>query len=247
MLACRCLPPHRAPIGARALPQGESGECVCSAHPDVPLRFRDAFQHPGLMLFPSKHRGGWRAEKRKPMVSATVLRIAAGASRRAPIRSILPTPGPAFRMPGFPSRSATPRQGLLMVPGGAPVPPECLVAQGPQAPHPVPPHERLMRTPLSGRGGLSVGQVWEAGIKIGLQPAGKICSMSTSALCPSVEQNSRSSESRRRRQTSRPMFIWISANCFSRVHRPYRDRRLTPGLRCSLQPPELRRFADTGP
>ena len=204
--------PHRAPIGARALPQGESGECVCSAHPDVQLRFRDAFQHPGLMLFPSKHEGDG-APKSANLWCPRPFCGSRRAPLGAPIRGVLPTPGPAFRMPGFPSRSASSWQGLLMVPGGAPVPPECLVAQGPQAPHLIPPHERLMRTPLSGRGGLSVGQVWEAGIKIGLQPAGKICSMSTSGV-PIRAQNSRSSESRRRRQTSRPMFIWISANCF---------------------------------
>jgi len=62
--------------------------------------------------------------------------------------------------------SASSWQGLLVVPGGAPAPPGCLVERqpDPQAPHLVPPHERLMMRPSSGRGGRSVGEVWMAGI-----------------------------------------------------------------------------------
>jgi hypothetical protein len=45
-----------------------------------------------------------------------------------------------------------------------------------------------------------------------LQPARKTCSMSASGV-PILARNSRLSDSRSRRLTSRPMFIWISANC----------------------------------
>jgi hypothetical protein len=41
----------------------------------------------------------------------------------------------------------------------------------------------------------------------------KTCSMFASGM-PMLARNSRLSASRSRRQTSRPMFIWISANCF---------------------------------
>ena len=55
------------------------------------------------------------------------LRITAGASRRAicGVSSNGSATGLAFRKPGFPSRSASSWQGLLVVPGGAPLPPEC--------------------------------------------------------------------------------------------------------------------------
>ena len=52
-----------------------------------------------------------------------------------------------------PVASASSWQGLLVVPGGAPMPPGCLTCvPSPRAPHPVPPHERLMMRPSSGRG-----------------------------------------------------------------------------------------------
>ena len=79
----------------------------------------------------ASHARGWRAEKRKPMARA--LRHA-GASRRAmsgdcgtgprfPVResrSSRPKAGSAT-----PKSSASSWQGLLVVPGGAPMPPEC--------------------------------------------------------------------------------------------------------------------------
>jgi hypothetical protein len=45
-----------------------------------------------------------------------------------------------------------------------------------------------------------------------LQSARKLCSMSATGV-PILALNSRLSDSRSRRLTSRPMFIWISANC----------------------------------
>jgi hypothetical protein len=87
--------------------------------------------------------GGWRAEKRK-ILMARALRHA-DASRRAN-RDVCGN-GPRFSSRvGNDFRldtSASSWQGLLVVPGGAPMPPECLVAQGPQAPHLVP----LIATP----------------------------------------------------------------------------------------------------
>jgi hypothetical protein len=76
---------------------------------------------------PARHEG-WRAEKRKPMVSAI------GGSRRAPLgapdaASLLLRRAALFGFPGSrsnrPPSSASSWQGLIMVPGGAPPPPEC--------------------------------------------------------------------------------------------------------------------------
>ena len=51
--------------------------------------------------------------------------------------------------------SASSSQGLVVAPGGAPAPPECVVCEtSPRAPHPVPPSRRLMTAPLGGRDGV---------------------------------------------------------------------------------------------
>jgi hypothetical protein len=63
---------------ARALPQGASGSLLCAPEQDMRLRRRDALQRPGLINSPLNE-GGWRAEKRKPMVSAL------SEERRAPL------------------------------------------------------------------------------------------------------------------------------------------------------------------
>jgi len=89
--------------------------------------------------------GGWRAEKRK-ILMARALRHA-GAFRRANHGGC--GTGPCFRpvrraanAPTDPSASSW--QGLLVVPEGAPLPPECLVATDTQAPHLRP----ALKTPL---------------------------------------------------------------------------------------------------
>ena len=113
-------PPELEPLGIEA---AAILHCpVRRFHQTCRPPFRDAFQHPGRMT------GGWRAEKRKP-VAPHPLPDAAGASRRASlgVSSNGSAPGLAFRMPGFPSRSASSWQGLIVVPGGAPMPPECFM------------------------------------------------------------------------------------------------------------------------
>jgi hypothetical protein len=65
--------------------------------------------------------------RRKAQTCGVRVRLpdAAGASRRANHGVLTTAAGLAFRKPGFPSRSASSWQGLLVVPGGAPLPPEC--------------------------------------------------------------------------------------------------------------------------
>jgi hypothetical protein len=69
---------------------------------------------------------GWRAERRKPMVSALPCGNTAGASRRANLGVFT---GPAFRRRHrleWPAGvSASSWRGLLVAPEGAPMPPEC--------------------------------------------------------------------------------------------------------------------------
>src|SRR5665648_305525 len=90
---------------------------------------------------------------------------AAGASRRAN-RGVSGV-GPRFN-PGLSVRDLTASswRGLLVVPGGAPMPPECLVAKRPAGAAPRPaittPRENA---PSSGRGGDMIRQVLGAGIK----------------------------------------------------------------------------------
>ena len=170
-----------APGGVRASPHPS----VARATPDLPARGRygvccsAATRHAGS--FPrcitrpdfddlAPRNEGWRAEKRKPMVSRPG--EAARAPLGAPIADVYGI-GPRFpvraraqvgRRPVAqkPKSSASSWQRLLSGPGGSSgplpegilgqggncdamgrraVPPECLVAQGPQAPHPVPPHD----------------------------------------------------------------------------------------------------------
>jgi hypothetical protein len=103
----------------------------------MPSPYRDAFKSPGFAKFPS-NRGGWRAEKRKSYGSCLAAR---GASRRAS-RGRFVGAGPRF--PVRTSRSSRPEAGgatskssasswqeLIVVPGGAPAPPECLVERQP--------------------------------------------------------------------------------------------------------------------
>ena len=109
--------------------------------------------------------GGWRAEKRK---SLWLVPCGTRAPRGAPITAFSGT-GPCFRpvrrashAPTEPSASSW--QGLLVVPEGAPLPPECLVATRPAGAAPRPASRRLMIAPLSGRGGCSISEVWRRGL-----------------------------------------------------------------------------------
>ena len=72
-----------------------------------------------------------------------------------------------LRLPAMAGRSASSWQGLLVVPGGAPMPPECLVATRPAGAAPRPASRRLMIAPLSGRGGCIVSEIPRAGIMWG--------------------------------------------------------------------------------
>jgi hypothetical protein len=71
--------------------------------------------------------------------------------------------------------SASSWQGLIVVPGGAPAPPECRNATpARRAPHPVPPHDASRLTPLSGRGECRISAVQRDG--------GKWCTVHTSPI-----------------------------------------------------------------
>jgi hypothetical protein len=109
----------------------------------------------------------------------SVLQIAAGASRRASCgrfqhRAPLSSKRPDRTPP--PVASASSWQGLLVVPGGAPMPPGCRSCEDQPAGHRTSsrfttPHD----APLNGRGGCSVMELWRAGItsiKIQSSPPG---------------------------------------------------------------------------
>ena len=107
-------------------------------------------------------------------------RDTAGASRRANMRSSSASVsankstcgvsgiGPRFslrpdRLP--PQTSASSWQGLIVVPGGAPMPPECPLARRPAGAAPRPANAYASRKrPSEGRGGSIVSEVWRAGI-----------------------------------------------------------------------------------
>jgi hypothetical protein len=86
--------------------------------------------------------GGWRAERRKPMVSA-ILADHGGRLAARQLQRLFGT-GPRFPVPAMAGRSSSSWQGLVVVPGGAPLPPECLVATRPAGAAPRP----AIKTPL---------------------------------------------------------------------------------------------------
>jgi hypothetical protein len=71
--------------------------------------------------------------------------------------------------------SASSWQGLLLVPGGAPAPPGCLICvTRPAGAHLIPQHERLMNAPFDGRGEGDDNGGWMRGDKfgrLGIRPA----------------------------------------------------------------------------
>jgi hypothetical protein len=80
----------------------------------------------------------------------------------------LPTAGPAFRCRRVGAGlSASSWQGLLLVPGGAPMPPECRVATLPAGAAPRPASWRPMSAPFIGRGGAMIRKDSDAGISRG--------------------------------------------------------------------------------
>jgi hypothetical protein len=110
---------------------------------------RDAGKRPGFADLTRRiRRGGWRAEKRKSMCGAHPWQDARRLSARhgdvyATSRAAL---SPEIRCP---RSSASSWQGPLVVPGGAPAPPECrLCVSRPAGAAPRPASRRLMRTPL---------------------------------------------------------------------------------------------------
>jgi hypothetical protein len=87
------------------------------------LRCRDAGKRPGFIQL-SLIKRGWRAEKRKSYGSCLAGRgrLSARQSRRLFDRAALS--GFAGGRSNAPPSSASSWQGLLVVPGGAPAPPE---------------------------------------------------------------------------------------------------------------------------
>jgi hypothetical protein len=110
--------------------------------------------------------GRWRAKKRKTYGVRIRCR-----TRRAPLgapQAAISSTGPRFPLPAMAGQSASSWQGLIVVPGGAPMPPECgCCVIRPRAPRPVPLLQRLAKAPFVGRGGASVSEVRSAGIKRG--------------------------------------------------------------------------------
>jgi hypothetical protein len=122
--------------------------------------------------------GGWRAEKRKSYSSASVAgcggRLSARQSRR--FRHRAPLSGFTGGRSNAPPSSASSWQGLVVVPGGAPAPPECRSCEiDPQAPHLFPPTRASRQRPSSGRGACKISANWRAGISSLLPLAGEEC------------------------------------------------------------------------
>ncbi len=90
-------------------------------------------------------RRGWRAEKRKPVGSC--LRHA-GASRRATRGDLQHRAPLSVAGRSAAGQSASSWQGLIVVPGGAPMPPECRIAIRPAGAAPRPASRRLMSAPF---------------------------------------------------------------------------------------------------
>ena len=123
--------------------------------------------HPGFAAStPQTPRGMARREAQSVLVSCP-LRGHAGASRRAN-RSVHTASGPAS-IPDCLSRDlpASSWRGLVVVPGGAPLPPECFVATRLAGAAPRPAHHDASRKrPSNGRGDRIVRQVFGAGIRL---------------------------------------------------------------------------------
>src|SRR6185312_2143589 len=93
---------------------------------------RDASQRPG-------YEGGWRAEKRKILMARALSargRLAARQSRTSPAAGLALVRSARANASAEPSASSW--QGLLVAPGGAPLPPGCLVATRPAGAAPCP-------------------------------------------------------------------------------------------------------------
>jgi hypothetical protein len=218
------LTPHHAPNGACALlhlparsrsghyagapPRpgfasakagGESGECVACASSRHAASFPRCVPASGLCCFPLRHEGVARRSAQTLSVRVLARR---GAFRRATcaraahvICSVYATPGPAFRCRLWPGgQSAPDRDSHLVVPGGAPMSPECLacVSQARRRRTPSRRHERLARAPSRGRGACSVSAVSSPGTsshKIHASPPG--LSRGPTRASPGMQGNSR--------------------------------------------------------
>jgi hypothetical protein len=73
-------------------------------------------------------------------------------------------------------RSASSWQGLVLVPGGAPMPPECFVATKPAGAAPRPASRRLIIAPLSGRGESRIREILGPGISSSKMGRSDFCS-----------------------------------------------------------------------
>jgi hypothetical protein len=70
------------------------------------------------------------------------------------------------------SHQLAPSRDSLVVPGGAPAPPECSICEiEPAGAAPRPASRRLMMRPSSGRGGCRIEEVWDAGISFHTSPS----------------------------------------------------------------------------
>ncbi len=140
----RRLPLTASARRSRALPQGESGETVVPLRPNMRTRYRDG-DPPGLCSFsPQATRGmarrktltfnGTRFDESARRLSARHSGVFIDAGPRFPVResrSNRPAAGSATKSRSnrpkagraTPRSSACSRQGLVMVPGGAPTPP----------------------------------------------------------------------------------------------------------------------------
>jgi len=149
-------------------------------------RCRDAIPAPGVCSpLAARQRVMARRTARSIRLGDTPVSGRAGTFRRA-MAAVDTAPGRAFRcrresdassgpksLATFRNdaagRSASSWQGLIVVPGGAPAPPECLIAnQTRERRASSRLTERLAKRPLSGRDGGSISEFWGAGITTGL-------------------------------------------------------------------------------
>jgi hypothetical protein len=156
----RCLP-LTARFASVLSHKGRAGSLWLLLTPDMRPRCRGASQRPAHVKeqFLGASPEGVARRKAQTYDVHVLRQDMAGASRRATCASSsacylrrLSDTGPRFPVPAMAGRSASSWQGLeIVVPGGAPMPPECLVASRPAgaAPHPAaatPRDDALRRT-----------------------------------------------------------------------------------------------------
>ena len=130
--------------------------------------------------------------RRKAQKSLWLVPCGTRAPRGAPITASFGS-GPRFSpvcraSTRRPSLQPAPGRDSVVVPGGAPTPPECLVATRPAGAAPRPASRRLMIAPLSGRGGCIISEIWETVIMRGQRlPQGPLSPCGSRASRPARE------------------------------------------------------------